>query len=221
MQSMKKRGLPAIVLGAACACLLAGCALMEEKASYQPTDNMVMVSSDGSLEWASVEKYGEGNYSQEEMADFARERIGAFNESVGAGNQAENTQDTVLPVSFVSGEMADGRAVLITAYDSPERLLEFAQYIGDYNVPFTQLEICPASELGEELDTAALMDRNGKTAENSQDVSGKEGALAIKAEGQGLIRTEERVSLVSEGCQLRDEHTVLTAKEGVSYIVTE
>ncbi len=214
---MKKRGLSAIVLGAGSAFLLAGCALMGGNAPYQPTDNTVLVGSDGSLQWASVEEYGEGDYSQEEMADFAKERIGAYNESQGAGNQAEAQEEAVLPVSFVSGEMADGRAVLVTAYDSPSRLLEFARYIGDYNVPFTQLEIAPASEMAEELGAASLVDKNGKTAQN---VNAGD-SLAVKAEGQGLIHMEDKIRLVSEGCQLRDEYTVLTAEEGVSYIVAE
>ena len=46
-------------------------------------------------------------------------------------------------------------------------------------------------------------------------------SLAVKAEGQGLIHMEDKIRLVSEGCQLRDEYTVLTAEEGVSYIVAE
>ena len=65
---------------------------MGGNAPYQPTDNTVLVGSDGSLQWASVEEYGEGDYSQEEMADFAKELIGAYNESQGAGNQAESQE---------------------------------------------------------------------------------------------------------------------------------
>ena len=209
------------MLGAGIALFLTGCALMEERASYQPSDNTAMIAADGTLEWASVEEYGEGSFSQEELADFAKARIGEFNESLGAGNQAESQGDERLPVSYVSGELGDGRAVLVTSYDSPSRLLEFAQYIGDYNVPFVQLEIAAASELAEELSGVPLVDRDGRTAEKLQELLNIEGCLAVKADGQGLIYTEKKVSLMSEGCQLRDEHTVLTAGEGVSYIIAE
>ena len=78
-----------------------------------------------------------------------------------------------------------------------------------------------ASELAEELSGVPLVDRDGRTAEKLQELLNTEGCLAVKAEGQGLIYTEKKVSLMSEGCQLRDEHTVLTAGEGVSYIIAE
>ena len=106
--------------------------------------------------------------------------------------------------------------MLITAYDSPSRLVEFAEYIGDYTVPFTEFSVLPAKEAGEELSGVSLENAEGKSGEA---LSG-DGWL-IRVQGQGVIHTEDKVSLISAGCSLQDAHTVLTSQEGVSYIITE
>ena len=213
---MRNRRLPVFLLGAGSACLLAGCALMERGDAFQPSENTALVGADGSLEWASVEELEGGDYSQEEMADFAREKIGEYNASAGASNQAESQGEESLPVSFVSAEIEEGRAVLITAYNSPSRLVEFAEYIGDYTVPFTEFSVLPAKEAGEELSGVSLENAEGKSGEA---LSG--GGWLIRVQGQGVIHTEDKVSLISAGCSLQDAHTVLTSQEGVSYIITE
>jgi hypothetical protein len=201
--------------------LAAGCSRAEKKEVFQPQENCAYIDGNGSLKWASVEACPEGTFSEEELAAFAKERVGAFNRKLGRGDAAENeTGKETLPVAVVSAAVENGTAVLVTEYDKPERLLEFAEEIGDYNVPFTLLQVGSAREFSEELKENACLDTEGKTVENPADSAEKGGKTVIKAEGAGLIRTQDKIKMVSRGCSLVDEYTVQTSEEGVSYIVT-
>ncbi len=195
--------------------LVTGCSIVGGgKSGFQPKENCAYIEKDGKVQWASVETYGEGAFSEEEMLASANERIGDFNRSLGKENADP------LPVAVVSGSLKDGKAVLVTAYDTPERLVEFAQSIGDYNVGFTQMSTGTIDSMAGELNSVSCLDYSGKALEDPAGAAKDGGKLVIKAEGPGLIRTEDKIKLVSEGCSLRDEHTVQTAAEGISYIVT-
>lgn len=184
-------------------------------------ESCVVVKKDGGVQWASVEHYQEGSYTQEEMLSFARERVSAYNASQGYEESAENKDGSeALPVAVVSGTLENGVATLLTAYDKPERLLEFAQEIGDENVPFTSLSTGTVDSLKADLEALSWKDIKG--SETAQADAFKNGsALVIKAEGQGIIKTEKKIRCASQNCTLQDANTVQTAPEGISYIIME
>ncbi len=174
------------------------------------TQNCLLVDGSGGVSWMSVESYEGGQYSEEEMVGSAKEVLDRYNASIGVPGA----------VSFVSGELKDGSASLVTAYDTPARLLDFAAEIGDYNMPFTLLETGTAAALGTELSGSgiALENTSGKTVETAKALSDAD-SLVVKAEGSGLVRGENKIQYVSSGCSLRDAYTAQTAEEGISYII--
>ena len=77
-----KKSIRGILLLAACTVFFAGCA--RSKGSREAfTENTLYVAGDGSVSWASVESFGEGDYKEEELKAFAGERISQFNQSQG------------------------------------------------------------------------------------------------------------------------------------------
>ena len=211
-----------ILFLAACAALFTGCARSGgDRGSF--TENTLYVAKDGTVFWTSTEEYGEGSYKEEELRDFAGAKISQFNQSLGKEAAYENRDGSeALPVALDEVSMKDGRAVLVTEYDTPSRLVEFSGEIGDTSMPFTSIETGTAADLADVKQTA-YMDAKGKTADPQALSEGilKESGLAVKVSGQGLISTENRILYVSEGCELMNDKTVKTAAGGVSYIILE
>lgn len=201
------------------AVLVAGCAGIGSPGGGNPTENSVMIEKDGSVRWASVETYDKGDYTEDEIKAFAEKRISDFNSSLGKAASAENTEGSdKLPAALVSVHLGDGKATMVTEYDTAARLVEFAREIGDYNVTFTGLETGRAAVMGQQLEGVELKDEKGN-AVNSGDAVSDGQRLVVKAEGPGVIKTEKKVLYTSDGCVLRDANTVETPGEGTSYII--
>ena len=213
-----KKSIRGILLLAACTVFFAGCA--RSKGSWEAfTENTLYVAGDGSVSWASVESFGEGDYKEEELKAFAGERISQFNQSQGEEPAFENEKGAEkLPVALDTVSMKDGRAVLVTEYDTPSRLVEFSQDIGDGGMPFDSIDIGSPASLALKEQTSYL-DIEGKAVDQQEIL--KETGLAVRVSGQGVISAEKKIRYISEGCTLRDVHTVETASEGVSCIILE
>ena len=163
--------------------------------------------------------FAEGDYKEEELKAFAGERISQFNQSQGEEPAFENEKGAEkLPVALDTVSMKDGRAVLVTEYDTPSRLVEFSQDIGDEGMPFDSIDIGSPASLALKEQTSYL-DIEGKAVDQQEIL--KETGLAVRVSGQGVISAEKKIRYISEGCTLRDVHTVETASEGVSCIILE
>ena len=208
-----------ILLLAAAAVALAGCSRIGMGGAAEPTENSVYVAGDGSVRWASVETYQQGSYTEDELKNSAGQKIIDFNSGLGKAASYENAEGSEkLPVAIVSASMGNGTATLVTEYDTPGRLIEFAQEIGDYNVPFTQLDTGRVAAMSGELTDVSFKDEKGKAAD--QGTALKEGqSMVVKAAGQGVIVTEKKIQYVSDGCVLKDSNRVQTSGEGTSYII--
>lgn len=212
-----------IVMGllalAATAAVVTGCSRIGMGGSQAPKENSVIVASDGSVRWASVETLGQGSYTEEELKASAGQKISNFNSTLGKTASYENAEGSEkLPVAMVSAKVGNGTAVLITEYDTPGRLIEFSQEIGDYNIPFTQLDTGRVAAMAGELGDVSFLDEKGKAAD--QETVLKDGQkLVVKAAGKGLIETEKQVMYVSNGCELKDATHVQTPEEGMGYII--
>lgn len=205
----------------AAAVLATGCAKMGASGKGAPVENSVMIEKDGSVQWASVETYEKGDYTLEEMKEAAQKRISDYNSFLGKEAKSENAEGAdKLPVALVSAELSDGKASMVTEYDSATRLIEFAREIGDYNVTFTALETGRAAVLGQNLDGVNFKDAKGDAVDAAQVASDGQ-RVVVKAEGPGVVKTEKKVLYISDGCSLRDANTVQTPEEGTSYIVIE
>lgn len=215
---MKRIGKLALALMAAAA-LVTGCAGIGTSGGGKPTENSVMIEKDGSIRWASVETYENGDYTEGELKEAVEKRIIDFNSSLGKAASAKNTDGAEkLPVALVSASLGDGKASTVTEYDSAPRLVEFAQEIGDYNVTFTALDMGRVAVLGQQLDGVSFKDEKGAAADTGTVVSDGQ-RMFVKAEGPGVIKAEKKVLYVSDGCMLRDSYTVETPAEGTSYII--
>ena len=102
-----KKSIRGILLLAACTVFFAGCA--RSKGSWEAfTENTLYVAGDGSVSWASVESFGEGDYKEEELKAFAGERISQFNQSQGEEPAFENEKGAEkLPVALDTVSMKD------------------------------------------------------------------------------------------------------------------
>lgn len=213
-----KKTIRGILLFAVSSVCLTGCAGSGGKGDSF-TENTLYVAGDGSVSWASVENYGEGDYREEELKAFAAERISQFNLSQGKEAAFENEKGSEkLPVALDKVHMEDGTALLVTEYDTPSRLVEFSQDIGDEGMPFSAIETGSPAVLAFR-EPVSYLDSEGKTAAR-QEILKKTG-LAVQVSGQGIISTEKKIRYISEGCTLRDDRTVETAPEGVSCILLE
>lgn len=218
--SMKKIMAMALALMAA-AVLATGCAGIGAPGKGTPVENSVMIEKDGNVQWASVETYDKGDYTEEELKAFVQQRISDFNSSLGKAAKSENTEGAEkLPAALVSAKIGDGKAFTVTEYDTASRIIEFAREIGDYNVTFTALEAGRVAVLGQGLEDVAFKDVKGNAVDASQAVSDGQQVL-VKAEGPGVIKTEKKILYVSDGCSLRDSNTVETPEEGASYIILD
>lgn len=213
-----KKSIRGILLLAACTAFFAGCARSGGNQEAF-TENTLYVAGDGSISWVSVENYGEGDYKEEELRAFAGERISQFNQSQGKESAFENEKGAErLPVALDTVSMKDGKALLVTEYDTPSRLVEFSQDIGDEGMPFASIDTGSPAALAFKEQTSYL-DTEGKAAAQ-QEILEKTG-IAVRVLGRGIISTEKKIRYVSEGCTLRDDRTVETAPEGVSCIILE
>lgn len=215
---MKKIVMGLAVLTAA-AVLASGCSGLGGGGGFNPSENSLYIDAGGSVSWASAETYEQGDYTEEELKASAGQKISSYNSSLGREASFENTEGAEkLPVAVVSAKLGDGKAVLVTEYDTPGRLIQFAQEIGDYNVPFTQLDTGRVAVMSEEMSGSSFKDEKGQAAD--LDAVLKDGQrLAVKVQGQGVVMTEKKVMYVSDNCQLKDANRVETPSEGTGYII--
>ena len=183
-----------------------------------PTENSVYVAGDGSVRWASVETYQQGSYTEDELKNSAGQKIIDFNSGLGKAASYENAEGSEkLPVAIVSASMGNGTATLVTEYDAPGRLIEFAQEIGDYNVPFTQLDTGRVAAMSGELAEVSFQDEKGRRWTRRQ-LLGTDRAWWLRLR-TGRHCDGEKIQYVSEGCVLKDSNRVQTSGEGTSYII--
>ena len=145
-----------------------------------------------------MEHYEGGSYSKEELLDFASEKIKEYNEAKGTENSKE-------PVTLVSGSLENGKAVLITSYDSGESLVDFAGETGDDTMPFAEVKTGTPEELSEELKAAGIEIH---------------GSFAVVLQGEGMVQTEGKILDADGSCTVNDGHLLKTGSE-TSVIVTE
>ena len=125
-----KKIVKGILLLAAAAAVVTGCSRIGIGGAEVPTENSVYVAGDGSVRWASVETYQQGSYTEDELKNSAGQKIIDFNSGLGKAASYENAEGSEkLPVAIVSASMGNGTATLVTEYDAPGRLIEFAQEI--------------------------------------------------------------------------------------------
>lgn len=198
MSERKKKRMKKKLLAAAVAVtavlMLGGCEGLSAKNAKGPEteESCLYITKDGSIQWVSVEHYEGGSYSKEELLDFASEKIKEYNEAKGTENSKE-------PVTLVSGSLENGKAVLITSYDSGESLVDFAGETGDDTMPFAEVKTGTPEELSEELKAAGIEIH---------------GSFAVVLQGEGKI-------LDADGsCTVNDGHFIKTGS-GTSVIVTE
>lgn len=216
--TMKKRITLTMIL-TALVVSAAACSPMGKVGKALPEENSVMIDKEGNVSWISVEPYEDSDGTEEELKAWAENRISEFNRSLGKPALGINTDGSdKLPAAMASVTVGNGTASLITDYDTPSRLIEFASAIGDGNVPFTVLEAGSMESMGQSLEGVSFQDEEGKGAD-AQTVKADGEKLVIKSEGQGMIKTEGEILYVSHGCTLKDSKTVQTAPEGISYIV--
>ena len=195
---MKKKLLAAAVVTAVL--MLGGCEGLSAKNAKGPEteESCLYITKDGSSQWVSVEHYEGGSYSKEELLDFASEKIKEYNEAKGTENSKE-------PVTLVSGSLENGKAVLITSYDSGESLVDFAGETGDDTMPFAEVKTGTPEELSEELKAAGIEIH---------------GSFAVVLQGEGMVQTEGKILDADGSCTVNDGHFIKTGS-GTSVIVTE
>lgn len=215
---MKKLSTLTMVLAAVVISITA-CSAIGKSAGKDLSENSVIIDKEGSVSWASVEPYEDSDGTEEELRTWIENKISDFNSSLGKPASSANTDNgEKLPVAIASVKTGSGTATVITEYDTPSRLIEFSQEVGDYNVPFTVLEIGRIASIGQNFDGVSFKDEKGN-AVDSQTAKSDNQKLAVKAEGQGLVKTEKAVLYVSSNCTLKDSNTVQTGSEGASYII--
>ena len=204
MSERKKKRMKKKLLAAAVAVtavlMLGGCEGLSAKNAKGPEteESCLYITKDGSIQWVSVEHYEGGSYSKEELLDFASEKIKEYNEAKGTENSKE-------PVTLVSGSLENGKAVLITSYDSGESLVDFAGETGDDTMPFAEVKTGTPEELSEELKAAGIEIH---------------GSFAVVLQGEGMVQTEGKILDADGSCTVNDGHFIKTGS-GSSVIVTE
>ena len=181
-----------------CLCLEAVKAYLQNAKGPETEESCLYITKDGSIQWVSVEHYEGGSYSKEELLDFASEKIKEYNEAKGTENSKE-------PVTLVSGSLENGKAVLITSYDSGESLVDFAGETGDDTMPFAEVKTGTPEELPEELKAAGIEIH---------------GSFAVVLQGEGMVQTEGKILDADGSCTVNDGHFIKTGS-GTSVIVTE
>ena len=204
MSERKKKRMKKKLLAAAVAVtavlMLGGCEGLSAKNAKGPEteESCLYITKDGSIQWVSVEHYEGGSYSKEELLDFASEKIKEYNEAKGTENSKE-------PVTLVSGSLENGKAVLITSYDSGESLVDFAGETGDDTMPFAEVKTGTPEELSEELKAAGIEIH---------------GSFAVALQGEGMVQTEGKILDADGSCTGNDGHFIKTGL-GTSVIVAE
>ena len=204
MSERKKKRMKKKLLAAAVAVtavlMLGGCEGLSAKNAKGPEteESCLYITKDGSIQWVSVEHYEGGSYSKEELLDFASEKIKEYNEAKGTENSKE-------PVTLVSGSLENGKAVLITSYDSGESLVDFAGETGDDTMPFAEVKTGTPEELSEELKAAGIEIH---------------GSFAVVLQGEGMVQTEGKILDADGSCTVNDGHFIKTGS-GTSVIVTK
>lgn len=201
---MKKK-LLAVAVVCAAVLMLGGCEGLSGKTIKGPEtqESCLYVTKDGNLQWVSVETYEGGSYSKDELLDFASEKI-------KENNEANGTESSKEPVTLVSGSLENGKAVLITAYDNGESLVDFANEIGDDTMLFTEIKTGTPEELSDDLKGAGV----------DYEAALASGSLVVVLQGEGMVQTEADLLDADGGCDVHDGHFIKTGS-GTSVIVTK
>ncbi len=213
---MKKKTavLTASVLFAAV--LVSGCAHSSGK-QWDGSENSIYVDEDRNVQSAMVYTSEKENdlYSVEGLTEFAKEQIIAYNQEQGAAAEAENTKGSEkLPVALESSSLENNTGRLVFSYGTPEDFVKFSKENGDDTHTVTALSVLDTQSAS--LPDLSYKTTTGKDAE-IQAVTEK-GGNAVILEGSATVYTEGKILYVTDGINLRSEHSAVTP-EGISCII--
>ena len=92
-----KKIVKGILLLAAAAAMVTGCSRIGMGEDAEPTENSVYVADDGSVRWASVETYQQGDYTEDELKLIIKQSAKVLNvkiEDAGATELARRSRGT-------------------------------------------------------------------------------------------------------------------------------
>lgn len=199
---MRKTGIA--VLAVLTGLMLFGCGSRGNTSTFSPEQSSVFVTRDGKFTSAMVETYEEVYYSEEELKDFIKKEIDAYNTK--AGKEA---------VSLDSCTMSNGTATAVFKYVDGTTVCDFAAAIMD---PSTQVQQIEWSTITEEL--AKKKVEEGSWVEADDGNSRTRGTTQLKLlsfDGVMTIQTEGKIRYYSGDITLIDDFTV-SANGGQVYI---
>lgn len=207
-----RKALAAFLL-ASTAVLLYGCAgRIGENEGFQPESSSIYVSSDGSVSSAIVETYEKENYDDASLKTFLDGAVAEYTEEhPGQGEKPA--------VSLKECSVKNGKMTAVFEYASPEDMIAFGKKQQDDSIALTSMEVKAVSEaLSGESGTGNLVDSQNQAADLTE-VMKEDRAVAVIAEGEGLIQTEGKILYVSEGTELDSSKNQAKVSGEKSYII--
>ena len=211
----KTAGLAAVFLLSAV--WTAGCANSAGK-NWDASENSIYVKKNLSVESAMVYTSEKENdlYSEEGLAEFAKEQISAFNEEQGALPQAENKGGSEkLPVALEKCSLKGQTGTLVFSYAAPEDFVKFSEETRDDTHTVTSLKVSEVEEAG--LPDLSYQTITGKQVDPATAASTK-GSHMVITEGSAKVYMEGKILYVSDGVELKSSYSAVTP-EGTSCII--
>lgn len=202
-----------LVIGIAAVMLLLSACGKASSNEFTPNASSIYVKRDKTVKSALVEQYENEYYSEEELSQFLKDAVLSYNNSVQG---QENS-----PVVLESCSLADGTASAVFSYQSAEDFLKFAEAEQDTDNLLSEFYVMQVSDgfsAGLILDGTFVKAKDQKTVD-AEKITRQSDLYMVAATGEALIQTEGKVQYVSEGCEVKDDFTVQTPKEGRSYII--
>lgn len=221
---MKKWKMAAAVIMAGL--MLHGCSGFAGGGSeFLPESSGIYVTRDGAIFSATVEAYDSGSYTSEALLDFVKREVAAYNESLGAPAAAENPKEgDALPVSVSSGQVKDGKIVVVYQYADSSSFQAFAEEYQDTanQVKSFQVGTAAAGKTAGWFSEGEFVkvEKDKTTAAKADDLEKleKEQAVLVETDHPVTIQTEGKILYVTNGAAVSGTNQV-TVSEGKHCIV--
>lgn len=184
----------------------AACSRSPERASFAPSESCLYITGEGTVTSATIEKYDNDYYSEEELKASVEEALSGFGEGV----------------SLNSVSLSDGTASLLLDFSTPAEYLEFMSRYpdGESKIQVTSMDITDvaAAASGGELSGMSFTAPDGKTV-SADDIKKQTKLNVAFVEGPALIQTDGAIQYISEGITVVGTNQIQTAPDGMSCIV--
>ena len=164
------------------------------------SDNTLLAKSNGQLQVATVEDFGEGYYQLSELEEFITKEINKYNQAAGADN-----------IIIDDIQVRNNKAIMLLSYTGMDQYAAFNKVTSAYfNGGITELPFDMPATLASAKDGSAT---------NTLEVLKNEKYKVLVMNEPYDIIVDGKIKYYSDNAVLKDKNTLQSAQEGMTVVV--